>query len=521
MTHSFFPSLNRALFSLRRLSHSLSSSSSTAANSRRLNFLQQEVQDLEPLKRVAAPSTERTRIPEGEEEKARSVEISHPWPEWLELMDHLLKRGYLDRETLHSSFSHRCSSKYSNLIRTACLNFARENSELIRYLSRKDIRIIVGSGCPDLDRKVVNSGKRLRAYVGTNEGEVCSSCKLRGNCERAYVKANEDEAGRTLDVMRILLTYGIDSTNSSVEKRPSLSQAVNESTRKLLNDIVDLSIKGYGSIPEDKRHRMASLHGMEKSQSSFPKKQGDWICPKCNFLNFAKNIKCLRCDGLFKERLAKLRQDGENLPLKKGDWICEKCNFLNFAKNAKCLQCNEKPTNRLLNPGEWECASCNYINFRKNYYCLKCGWKRPKVSYTEEGAVQSHTNSKDQHNKPSETTFQHFLHKNSHLKECSSDFRSFPKYTFCENNDIDEDPDTLELKNTTEFHEFPIVGGNSAISTDPLTRERWKEEMRNKGVVERPSSGKLDHEALSSSTFKNMASNESSDEDDIAGWFRE
>lgn len=133
MSHSFFSSLNRSLFCLRRLSHSLSSSSTTAANSRRLNFLQQEVQDLEPLKRVAAPSTERTRIPEGEEEKARSVEISHPWPEWLELMDHLLKRGYLDRETLHSSFSHCCSSKYSNLVRTAYLNFARENAELIRW----------------------------------------------------------------------------------------------------------------------------------------------------------------------------------------------------------------------------------------------------------------------------------------------------------------------------------------------------------------------------------------------------
>ena len=34
-----------------------------------------------------------------------------------------------------------------------------------------------------------------------------------------------------------------------------------------------------------------------------------------------------------------------------------RCNFLNFAKNTRCLQCHEKPTNRLLNPGEWECVS--------------------------------------------------------------------------------------------------------------------------------------------------------------------
>ncbi|KAM1307105.1 hypothetical protein TB1_008893 [Malus domestica] len=39
-------------------------------------------------------------------------------------------------------------------------------------LSRKDIQIIARCGCPSLDRKVVNSGNRLRAYVGVDEGDV-------------------------------------------------------------------------------------------------------------------------------------------------------------------------------------------------------------------------------------------------------------------------------------------------------------------------------------------------------------
>lgn len=42
-----------------------------------------------------------------------------------------------------------------------------------RYLSKKDIKVIAGCGCPSTDRKVVNSGKRLRAYVGIDEGNVC------------------------------------------------------------------------------------------------------------------------------------------------------------------------------------------------------------------------------------------------------------------------------------------------------------------------------------------------------------
>ena len=47
-----------------------------------------------------------------------------------------------------------------------------------RFLSQKDIQIVAGSGCPTLDRKVVNSGKRLRAHVGTDEGNVCTQNKI-------------------------------------------------------------------------------------------------------------------------------------------------------------------------------------------------------------------------------------------------------------------------------------------------------------------------------------------------------
>ena len=38
----------------------------------------------------------------------------------------------------------------------------------------KDIEVIVGGGCPNLFRKVVNSAKRLRVYVRLDEGDVCN-----------------------------------------------------------------------------------------------------------------------------------------------------------------------------------------------------------------------------------------------------------------------------------------------------------------------------------------------------------
>lgn len=41
-----------------------------------------------------------------------------------------------------------------------------------RHISRRDIQVALRCGCASIDRKVVNSGKRLRAYVGLDEGEV-------------------------------------------------------------------------------------------------------------------------------------------------------------------------------------------------------------------------------------------------------------------------------------------------------------------------------------------------------------
>lgn len=50
----------------------------------------------------------------------------------------------------------------------------REHGHGNRYLSRQDIAVLAGCGCPSRDRKVVNSGKRLRVSLGIEEGNVCT-----------------------------------------------------------------------------------------------------------------------------------------------------------------------------------------------------------------------------------------------------------------------------------------------------------------------------------------------------------
>lgn len=60
-------------------------------------------------------------------------QISHPWPEWVNLMEKLLKNGYFEGIGNPFGSKDEMGPKEANVIRTACLNFARDNCHLIRY----------------------------------------------------------------------------------------------------------------------------------------------------------------------------------------------------------------------------------------------------------------------------------------------------------------------------------------------------------------------------------------------------
>ncbi|KAJ6324306.1 hypothetical protein OIU76_011582 [Salix suchowensis] len=496
-----------------------------------LDFLLGEVEVLDSSK----PANQKNQLPSKTKEPSddsqpsermeSTVQISHPWPEWVDLMELLLRRGYFEADG-NPVGNKELGSKDVGCIRTACLNFARDRSGLIRYFSRKDIGVIAGCGCPSIDRKVVNSGKRLRAHVGINEGHVCSSCNLRGDCERAYVKAREDEGGRTVDVMRILLTYGLDYVSCTVENKPcQKNKMVKESVRRLLKELVGLSNDELDSdlLNGKPLKRGLPLQNNSSTQEKDPinvsMKPGDWLCPKCNFLNFARKVRCLRCDGLSQERLKHLCEDQDQLPLKKGDWICAICNFLNFAKNTRCLQCKERPPKRQLNPGEWECESCNYINFRRNMVCLKCDHRRPKAS----NSFKSSTEPEHGTGGNSEQSGLKFLHSGNEAADHkfvgvhgTYHKRGADVWRFVEEER--EDNHSISSNEGVRFVDFPIAGGKSILSQNAQERERWKLEMlgRSKGAVNVEEGEKEFERANTQRRFKYL---ESTDDEDMAEWF--
>ncbi|KAJ6977028.1 zinc finger protein VAR3 [Populus alba x Populus x berolinensis] len=338
----------------------------------------------------------------------------HPWPEWVTFVDKLKTRGYF-MET--SEDENIIAYTDMNQLRDGCLSFARDRYDVLKSLSIPDIQTVVESGCPNILRKVVNSAKRMRAYVQKDEEDACSACIHRGCCDRAFVILKSKEAeGRTIDIVRVLMFHALDPLVISEGEKSPGSELIEASARKLLSELVELSETPHDpALPKhtpktpDKKERVVNFTG-GKLRENVEMKKGDWICTKCNFMNFTKNKRCRKCG----EQTAK--KDGDDsIEVKKGDWICSECEFLNFSRNIKCLKCkadgpervavdnvemkrgdwnctkcgfmnfaSNKTCLRCLDPrperdtGEWNCPSCDFLNFTKNKVCLKCNCDRPK-----------------------------------------------------------------------------------------------------------------------------------------------
>ncbi|XP_047080162.1 uncharacterized protein LOC124690879 [Lolium rigidum] len=293
----------------------------------------------------------------------REVELVHPWPEWIELMERLAQQRYFDLGPAHeearlaaavpmdlSEVSEESGFDFSRdwtTVKNACMNFGRDRFDILKPLPRKDLQVLVGHGCPSMDPKVVFSAKLIRKLVHLDEGDVCSSCNLRNSCSRGYILTRKEDEARTLDVMRILLVYGFDHVKGTVENKSLLKlKSVKTVVRKLIHEIAKLS-----AVPIDPNLPppvIRKLPPKVKQPPPPPKK----------------------------------RVGRDDVEMKKGDWLCPKCDFMNFAKNTICLQCDAKRPKRQLLPGEWECPRCDFLNYRRNMSCFHCEHDRPPDEYT-------------------------------------------------------------------------------------------------------------------------------------------
>lgn len=133
---------------------------------------------------------------------------------------------------------------------------------------------------------------------------------------------------------------------------------------------------------------MNPFFAMTQAWGASNEKPGDWMCPSCGDLQFARNAECRKC------ATPKPVVSSNGQAAKVGDWICPSCQDVQFAKNTECRKCGTpkpddadsqiprgvgSPNGQVGQPGDWICPNedCKDVQFAKNSLCRKCGTGKP------------------------------------------------------------------------------------------------------------------------------------------------
>ncbi|KAI0511979.1 hypothetical protein KFK09_012613 [Dendrobium nobile] len=196
---------------------------------------------------------------------------SHPWPEWSKLADLLVEKGYSDR-CLASGDDDDSFSVEENLpekflkAAEACLGFARDRPDILRLLAKKNMETIVLNGSPFLFKNGENSARRMKLFLS---GEVSNELEL--------------ERAQTVDIMRYLLSCAYGPLSSSHDNNLRSDEHVEQSVRKLLCELFNLS--GTVWKPKSVDATLTELPLSNDKLSGHPgqyieTKTTDWINPK-------------------------------------------------------------------------------------------------------------------------------------------------------------------------------------------------------------------------------------------------
>ncbi|XP_051150546.1 zinc finger protein VAR3, chloroplastic [Andrographis paniculata] len=246
----------------------------------------------------------------------------HPWPEWCNFLQIVSNRqdsygpevveippedAFLVYEQLPDDFVRAAAS---------CLSFARARPNLLGLLSRRDIEAVVSNGTPFLFKSALDTARRMRSFV-ESDGNNVSGISI----------------GNTVDLMKYILSYASNPTVSSERNGLYSRELVDSSVRNLLHELSAISHGASAGYMGTSQH-----HQAQGGQGAVPPygqnivmKRGDWICPKCKFMNFARNMKCLECEGPRPKK-----------QLTGGEWECPQCNFFNYGRNTVCLRCDSR-----------------------------------------------------------------------------------------------------------------------------------------------------------------------------------
>lgn len=265
---------------------------------------------------------------------------------------------------------------------TACLAFAREHESLLWSLSRKDVEMVVENGTPFLFKDAADTMRRMKLFLYGSTDQVLGS-----------------DQPSTVDVMKFLLSYASTALASSETYCFNNREIVEESVRRLFNQLAEISGAPESTLP-----------------GSLPRQ-----FPGTN------------------EQLPKSSE--QHIQMKRGDWICPRCSFMNFARNMKCLECEETRPKRQLTGGEWECPQCDFFNYGRNSVCLRCDCKKPGMFNPVAGSsYNNYPNNESSHKQSGQNQerVQSWFHKVSQLENTSNEDKCSTDKAILENFPLKE-----------------------------------------------------------------------------------
>lgn len=139
-------------------------------------------------------------------------------------------------------------------------------------------------------------------------------------------------------------------------------------------------------------------------------KPGDWHCPSCGDLQFAKNNECRKCgtpnpdpQGSQSAMEAGIAAAASRFTEKPGDWYCPNCGDMNFARNLQCRKCGTQTADpdaaraaaevqkskQEMKPGDWHCTQCGDLQFARNAACRRCGTPNYQAMYMQMTGVDT------------------------------------------------------------------------------------------------------------------------------------